>query len=779
MAALVMPDSTPRNPNSTPREDNNQTYGDRLTNGKLLSESEKKAAIHLQKMWDAQDDHFDKRFATWKVNVLRHMGFPNVSLQRNDENEWDYYLPPGSTPDMVPMISKLADIIRKLTAVILADPPAAQVEPASRDDDEVYAAQIAERILRDVESDTMLSERTKIRRAFTKASDYGSGFIYYFVDPKGGGKVPISIEAHPAAKDAANALTHPETGEDLPPPYIKRYVRPDGTLTGRKSEAALRDLPVLKSRVLTGRNLRFFPHNSEDIWDADGVLIGEFMTWGRLKNLFPEKLAKLPEDEENSILQYRPHRAEDIKAWDQDLESGRQNKDERLVWVMTAYFGQTSDYPHGAFVMTVGKRKVISRGEWKNEKPDGTVEVMDIPVTQYAQWDEGRDDPYFVGTSELLGRAEEFRVAQMASMLDHLEHLNNRKVFIDIHSVVDESDLYRKDKKYIRYNGEKPTFEEVPGIPRDSHEWLNRNDAEMDNAAGMNETTRGLEAPSVKSGRHALAIVQQAHASLSELQQNIERAYRRSGRIKLQLISRFFKAPRQAGWTNEDDEFRLDSWSNADLKNARDVKIKPGTLSMLTPVAKAQLAEHYFSLGMLDQFDMYEIFASSLGGTLGIEDEPTRLRIRRQISEWKNGPPEDWQPPQPQQAIDPATGQPTLQPTPDPVLESIWQSVPSDMLPDQAMIRLNELTKLMNSKQYIQKPAAWRSRVEQEFQMMAQVSMPAAQGQGQQGQGQQGQEGAVTPTQANMEGSPAEQEQSRDQVGLTDTADAPGQGNPL
>lgn len=768
-------DSTTHNPNSTPRQ---EQYGDRLKNGKLLSESEKKAVLHMQKMWDAQDDYFDQRFAQWKVNVLRHVGYPNVALQRNDEKGWDYYLPPGTTPDMVPMISKMGDIIRKLTSVLLADPPAPEVEPFNYSDEEIEAAKIAERVLTEIDGEATLSEVTKIRRAFTKAADYGSGFIYYYVDPKGGGKVPISIEAHPAADHVDNALSHPLTGATLPPPYIKRYVRPDGTLTDRKGEAALRQLPRIKSRILTGRNVRFVPHNSEDLWDSDGVLIGEFMTWGRLKNLFQDKLGKLPEEEVEAILQYRPSRAEDIKAWDQNIEVGTQNKDERLVWVLTAYFRSTSDYPDGARVIMVGKRKVLHRGKWNHKKPDGTTEVLDIPLTQYAQWNEGRDDPYSVGTSELIGRAEEFRVAQIASMLDHLDHLNNRKIFLDIHSVVNEADLYRKDKKYIRYTGQAPVFEEVPSVPRDTHEVLRRNDEEMDNAIGIGETTSGLESPSVKSGRHALAIVQQAHASLSELKQNIERGYTRAGRIKLQLISKHFKTPRQAGWTTEDDEFRLDYWSNVDLGNARDVVIKSGTMTMLTPVAKAQLAEHYFTLGMLDQFKMYDIFSHSLGGTLGLEDDPTRLRVRRQISEWKNGPPEDWQPPEPQPqmdpmtgqpVIDPNTGQPVMMPSPDPILEAIWQPVPSDMLPDQALVRMNELTKMMNSKKYSQKPAAWRSRVEQEFQMMMQASMPPQPGPG---------GGGATPQQANQAGSPGQQVQAQDQAGLTDTENSLGQGNP-
>lgn len=758
-----MPTSTISNPNSTPRPD---TDGDAIATDKdltrnLLTMKKSLAATTMRKLWEAQENYFDRRFATWKVNVLRHMGYHNVSLQ-SDGNKWDYYIPPNASPDNIPMISKLAEILRKLSSIMFSDPPAPHVEPAAWTDDEVYAAEIAKRVLEDVDSESMLNEVTQFRRAFMKASDYGSGFIYYYVDPTGGPVSPVQIEAHPAAETVQHALTHPETGKPLPPPYTRRYVGPDGKLSERRRDAKFRPLPALKSRVLTGRNVRFVPHNAADIWDADGVLIGEFITWGRMKNLF-EELRKLPDDVEDQILSYRPPRAEDIASWDQDLNVGTNNKDERLVWVMTAYYKRTALYPNGARIITVGGRRVVFRGEWKTDLPDGTTEVLDIPLTQITHWNEGREDGYGVGSTEILGRADEFLATQYAMIIEHLDRLNHRKIFVDVHSIINESDLYRRDKRIIRTQGDRPVYEDVPPISRDVLAAYVQTEENMENALGLGDTAQGLEAPSVKSGRHALAIVQQAQAALSEPRQNIERAYTRAGRIKLQLVRKYFKQPREAGWTTEDDEYRLDSWSRVDLGNARDVRVRPGTLTMLTPVAKAQLAEHYYTLGILDQFRMYDIFAGNLGGTLGLEDDPNRLRIRRQIAEWKNGPPEEWQPQEPQQQLDPTTGQPIMVNPVDPVLEKIWEPVPADYLPPVAQVRINELAKLMASKKYVMKPQQWRARVEQEFQALLQAVAPAPT------------QAGPTPEQANEAGSPLSQTQASDQAGLTDTADAPGQ----
>jgi hypothetical protein len=750
-----MPDSTTHDPNSTPRDETHEfgnPPGKKTKTTNLLKISEKGAAKSLQKKWDSQDPHFERRFAVWKVNMLRSMGYHNVALQK-DGGTWDYYLPPNASPDSIPMLSVLNETNRKLAAIMFADPPASDVEPASDTDDEKFAAQIAKRVLQDVDSESMLSDVVKARRAFAKASNYGSGFVYYSVDPTGGPRVPIEIEAHPAATHVDNALTHPETKELLPPPYTKRFVMADGSLSERKKDAKLRPLPVLRSRVLTGRNVRFIPHNAEDLWDADGVMIGEFITWGRLRNSFP-KLDTISDEERSSILSYRPKRAEDIAAWDQDLSLGSndEQRDERLVWVLTAYYRQTTDYQKGAMIITLGNRKTLMRSTWEHTQEDGTIEVLDIPMTQYGQWGEGRDDPYYVGTTEIIGAADEFLASQFAMIVDHLDRVNNRKIFVDVHSIINEQDLYRRDKRIIKTSGDKPTYEEVPMVSRDVMAVFADVKQAIPNAVGLGETVTGLESSTVKSGRHALAVVQQAQASLSELQENIHRGWTRAGRVKLQLIRKFFKAPRQAGWTTEDDEYRLDSW------------IKPGTGTMMTPVAKAQLAEHYFTLGVLDQFRMFEVFEGNLGGTLGLEDDPVRLRIRRQISEWKNGPPEGWQPQEPQMQQDPMTGQTiTVQPV-DPILESIWQAVPADYLPQVASVRINELIRLMSTKKYSQKHQAWKARVEQEFQQLLMAMQPAVQG-----------AGGATPEQANADGSPASQEQAMDQTGMSDSADSPGQ----
>ena len=71
------------------------------------------------------------------------------------------------------------------------------------------------------------------------------------------------------------------------PEFEDRYVARDGSLVDDEAKAATRWAPGLKREILTGRNLRFLPHTAEDIWDADGVVLGRFLAWRKVREMFP------------------------------------------------------------------------------------------------------------------------------------------------------------------------------------------------------------------------------------------------------------------------------------------------------------------------------------------------------------------------------------------------------------------------------------------------------------------------------------------------------------
>jgi hypothetical protein len=690
---------------------------DDIRPGEFLSFSEEKAGGLIRRMWTAMDEQMDYLIGQWRVNALRRQGVPNVSL-RNTAQGWDYYVPLGTGIDDIPVINKVADTNRKLASQIFNDPPASDPVPASTEMEDIEAARFSGKLLESIDEE--LGEQHKARRAFIRASDYGSGFIHYYIHPEGEFSPQVALAA-PGALTLAGATEDPVSGQPLEGPFDPTFVGAGGALTPDQSEANLVRLPALRSEVLTGLNVRIFPLLSEDIWDSQGVMIGRFIAWGRLRQMYPEWADRLSEEKRTEILAYRPNRAEDLTHFGQDINRTTENDDETLVWLITVYFRDGSDYPFGAWGQVVGNGMVIDRDEWAWERPDGQKEPLPMPVTQYGQWDEGREGPYKVGTTELIGPAGELRNLYIASMLDHLDRLNNRKVFIPHGSGLTAADMRDPNARYLPTTGESPQYETIPPFPIQTQEAIAQTERDIDNTAGLGDTAQGLENPNVKSGRHALAIVQQAQASLSELVQNVQRGWLYGGRVKMALIRANYEAPRIAEWAGPDEEYRVRFWSNSDLGNTTDVRMKPGALSLLSPAAKAQLAEHYFGLGILPPDRMQTIFRDNIGGLIGLTDDPHLMRIRRQIALWLEGPPEGWQPNQGEVLDQSGQG---LQQKPDPVVEQIWAPVDADFLPQVAQMRLSEIANLMATRAYSEAPPGWNERVRLEFQQMVAATQP-------------------------------------------------------
>jgi hypothetical protein len=722
--------------------------------GELLTLAPDKAAKRAVRLWESQDKIMSKRRAQWKANELRRRGVSNVQLvKKQDVNQWEVWVPLGASPDQTPSINQAAQICRKAASLMFADPPAPDPVPPSGDEDDIAASEFSQRVLIDLQGESQLDDVKKSRKAFDRASTYGSGFVRYYIDPKGE-RAPTQIQAGidrmtgerattvedalqraiPAEPDPLSGMAGEPVVEDWPE-FEDRFVAEDGSLIDSERDAKPMWLPRVRSEVLTGKQVRFIPHTASDIWDAEAIQIASFLTWGALRKMFDLEVS---EEERSHIFAYRPKHPEDLLGAGEKerLQPVADNHDETLVFVLTTYYRQCADYPNGAYVITIADKLAPVQEKWEAEV-NGKVEPLDIPVTQYAQFDEGRDDPYKAGIMELIGAGNNIRGAMIGTLLDHLEKFNSRKIFLPVNSIINEKDLQLPQKTVIPMNpGGQPIYEELPSWPRDALEMFGLITAEQQNAVGLGEAAQGLDSANIESGRHALAAMAQAHAALSEIKQNIEAGYVRGCRIQLQLVRAFYDAPRQLKWEGEDGEYRHRSWTNADLGSTKDVRLKPGTLTMMMPAAKVALAERFLQAGSLTAAKFADIMASNVGGDIGLEDDPFRQRIKRQIGQWAEGPPDGWQP-QPPVTVGPdgtpideqtammaaAEGIPVQQqPAPDPVLMEIWEPRLADELPEVASVRLMELAKLMSSRRYDRQPPEWRVPVDMEFQRMLGVA---------------------------------------------------------
>lgn len=188
---------------------------------------------------------------------------------------------------------------------------------------------------------------------------------------------------------------------------------------------------------------------------------------------------------------------------------------------------------------------------------------------------------------------------------------------------------------------------------------------------------------------------------------------------------------------------------------------------MQTPEQKMNLAATFKQLGVYDAQPelFYDAITSTMGPIVGLEDDPSRARMKRQLSAWSMGPPEGWvekvqaelearqvqlqelqaqlealpsappaqtsaeppldpaappAPPDPAQELQAQLEQLAQAPPPDPegALAAVFERVEADELPTVAPIRLAELTRFMASTRYTRWPPAWRAGVAAEFQQM-------------------------------------------------------------
>lgn len=719
-----------------------KTYGDtELEPGVLLTGSDKKVAEANLKLWTSKDDLFSKREAQWKVNELRRAGIKNVQLrQETDDRSWNAWVPPYNekTPDAVTAMNKAASLCRTFVSMIHADPPGPQAVPASGEDEDRDAAEFSTRVLEDIQSEARLNTPKTARRAFDRASTFGSGFVRYYVHPTAGGRLPIQISAGIGATSVQDAARNPLTGADWAA-YREVYVKRDGTLTDDVSEAAFKFLPEIKCEVLTGRNVRLIPHTAEDVWEAEGCQVAAFRPYGEVKKQFDLKLS---EEDEATLFQFKPKNWKHLASTEEKraLKRNIEDPDERLVFTLTTYYKACSEYPRGVCVVTLGDEHVLEKRDWTETDSEGREISLSIPLTQHKQWSEGTDNPYGFGMMDLVGEGNEIRAHMIGSFMDHIDHLLNKKIFLPIHSTVRDEDLRLPGKSVIRtLPGGEPKYEDVDAFPADGIKLIDLASKEMEDDTKLGQVAQGLESAQVQSGRHAQAILAQVHSGLSEIRQNVIDGYTRSCRIQLELVRAFYDTPRRIGYVGEDGAYKERRWTGADLRATSDVKLRPGSLTMLSPIQKASLAQQYMQSGVITQEDLRDITASELGGTLGLQDDRFVMRIRRQVAAWLEGPPEGWAPQfgdQPvldqngQQVLD-QFGQPQTEQVQimDPDLGAIWNPLPVDDLPYVARTRLRELGKLMCSTEFMAKPQEWQFAPLQEFNRanMAQTGTPGMQ----------------------------------------------------
>jgi len=698
-----------------------------VADGPWLVDDEAKVAKQVLKAWTDQDPVHTAYQAEVRVNDLRRQGYANVeavrSADRDEVTIWNW-------GQVAPGLNKAATYCRKFSAQLLADPTAPDTEPAGADAQHRDQADFARKVLQHELGEGALDAVAMLWEASDLACVYRRAFGVIWVEPEGD-RVPVQIEAHPQAQTADQPLAGPPdplTGQPTvldAREAILRYVREDGTLTDEQEEAAWQWAPGLAREVLDGRHVRTLPASASCLEEAHGALVAAFLPLGTLKRMFPDAFADLDEAAVEKLKQY-PAKARCLLPGETRRERealAALKGDDALVFTLRGWQRACRAYPRGAYVVVAGgegSARVCHRQPWEATMPGVGQEPLDIPIWELRQW---RNECVM----DIVGPGNELRSQQLSAILDHTDKVLNQKVLLPIGSMVTDADL-DSDRRVLLYNpAGKPEAEQIDPLDGGVVQTFQMLETEMQNDLGLSATAQGLEGGvgSGESGRAKFAIIGQAQVALAEPRFWMQRAYTRLCRIVLQQVRAFYTVPQRLRWVSPDGGYKEERWVGADLGSTRDVRLRAGSLSMLSPLTKTEQIISLAQAGLqLPPEELHAILASNANVLMSVREDAHRTRIRRQIAEWEEGPPEGWTPPVAPEGVvgvDPM-GQPVLGPVGpapvDPKLAAIWEPVPADEVPAVALVRVQEMAKSMASENYSRWPAPWRSAMDAEFQRM-------------------------------------------------------------
>ena len=619
--------------------------------GPLLTEKNpKKIVATLVKQWKSLDKGLSKTLCEIEQAERWRAGEKWVYLRpANDDKSWMVWRPPG-VDRLPPLPDKVDELCRRVVAQLMVDPPKLKAVPMTGEEADEQSAELATRILQAEGTESNWNLRLVREGALDVATTQKSAFAHVTLNPVGGGRQPVTVMAHPMAtgydESQPEACTlDPQTGQpsaDL----VTKYLNPDNTLTDAQTEqTVMRWVPDVDIRVLGARHVRFFPEFSRGLDDAQMVLVAEYDSVGMLKARYPDTVGQMDEIALRKLVNWQPFEDKQILLPEfvrDPKEMGTQmNKDEvaddQMALVLYAYCQQSPTYPSGARLCVGGGEFVLMQDDLEVdvERPDGThvADVLDIPVSQCRCLNDWVGlNPYGIALVTKLGPWNELMAQQWNAVMDWLDRFNHPHQYLPLNSIVQPGQMETRSGAPILVdpNGQ-PFTEQVPPLPPAMSEWYDRSVDGMNNASGLQEAAQGVDSPNAVSGTTKQIVIEQALVAIASIQQNAADFQTRLARLILQFARAYLTVPQTVKYTGDDGAYKADEWRGADLHGVKDVQIESGSGTLLNPEYKQQKVMELLQMQMISPDDAKELVLSGAAAPLGMQDDPVRQRIKRQI----------------------------------------------------------------------------------------------------------------------------------------------------
>lgn len=619
--------------------------------GPLLEETNpKKVTASILKQWRLQDQPLSKVLAEVEQAEAWRAAERWVFIRRaNNDRQWSVWRPPG-IDRLPPLPDKVDELCRRFTSQLLVDPPTLEAEPMTGEEPDVESAELASKILEVEGGESGWNFRLGTEAAIDIATTQKSAFAHVWVDPTGGGEQPVTIMADPSAQQYDEAQPQrctldPMTGQPSAS-LVTKYLEQDGvTLTPAETATTMRRwVPRVTYKVLGMRHVRFLPLWCRGLDDAHGVLVADYLPIGELKRRYPDTVGQMSPQELRKLVNWKPIEEADLlpRVVEKPSQYGTwlekdEVPDDAVALCFWFYAEQSPIYPKGAQVCVAGGEFILAQDtlEVEVERPDGTKvpEVLEVPLAQCRCINDWVGlSPYGQALVTKMGPWNEMMAQQWVALQEFLDRLNNPFVFLPIGSSVQPDQLARRDGRPILTNPQgQPVVEQVPDLSPEIGRWYDFAMTGLNSSSLLSETANATELPNVNSGVQANTIIGQVMVAFSSCQQNASDFLTRLGRLILQRLRAYMTAPQTVRYVGDDASYRANDWRGADLFGAKDVRLARGSFTAMRPDQKRGLIMQDVQMQVMPIEDAADALAEGTTSQLGLEDDPIRLRIKRQI----------------------------------------------------------------------------------------------------------------------------------------------------
>lgn len=603
-------------------------------------------------------------------------GYPWATLTHDTTRDvYAFELPYGvSDLSIQPVPNKNLDLVNKASEQILVDFPEVDVEALDDSEEAEQAAEMADRFLaqdggeQGTNDAVLFDDRVKL--ALVTATSY----IEYWVDPSGGGYVPLQIEAHPLAENPDEPLLGPDgmPTTDL----ILRYVTAPtgGQFTNDPSQAAPQWQPKIRASMWERQHWRVFPEHlpvnlAGQLIGLLHCTIGEAKTrWESVANMAPEDLTALCDWTPPRYLALLPPFQR--MRWKIDANNAKaKNKagasDERLMFYYQRYIKACPEYPKGADVVmsgvdggTILDKQLLSVEVDVRKAQSETVKetrCRELPVVGVTP----RGDPYgqdptgkcylslFVGATEAnatLGQGyasalhKKLHTPFTSSSLSPItgDMVKDARVTENVLQVIRETDI--------------PKPMEAPVLDTSYFQMYTQSDEAINSIANRERASSGADNSKERSGKALQIAVSQNNIGNSSMLTAVNNAVARGGRIKIELMMSKCTTTQQVGYVGEDGANKMMDLHATDFALVGKCSIKAGTGTGLSQDGKVQYLGNLKAGEFITMDEAKDAARPSFAKRLGLPPNPFEQYVSRCIDTWLEGPPEA--------PIDPNTGQP-------------------------------------------------------------------------------------------------------------------------